>query len=155
MPTAGLLKKKVPPLKLRARLQAGLLSGWKGQQLGSQRGERTQWPFSCLPPIILLSLNLSCVYSIWPLCLYLPCKKHTVMNSSYMQVTGHHEQHLKETDAKLNSTKTARRNSRLPRGSLILSCAKRDLNWQQDESGRNWPNCAAICTILHRATSIS
>ena len=72
-----------------------------------------------------------------------------------MQVTGHHEQHLKETDAKLNSTKTARRNSRLPRGSLILPWTERGLNWQQDKSGPNWPNCAAICTILHRATSIS
>ena len=61
----------------------------------------------------------------------------------------------KNTHAKLNRTKMARRNSRLPRGSLILPCAKRDLNWQQDESGRNWPNCTAICAILHRATSIS
>ena len=47
------------------------------------------------------------------------------------------------------------RNSRLPQGSLILPCAEQDLNWQQDESGRNWSNCTAICTILHRATSIS
>ena len=37
MPTAGLLKKKVPPLKLRARLQAGLLERTIARQ--SEGGE--------------------------------------------------------------------------------------------------------------------